>query len=104
MGELAIICGLITSTVVAVLVAVFVVCCLINGTCEASWRRSEQATHRRMAGDLHTLARWMAYEFPIIEDATAYLLERLNESNSDSMSDFRDAMREKYGTKERQDA
>lgn len=96
MLEIVQVCGILTSTMVAVLASVFLVICLINSAYESSWRRAESETRSRVEGDLHTIERWMGNDFPIVEDVADYLRDRLNESTSVSMSDFRDGMREKY--------
>ncbi len=96
MWEIAAICGIATSTVIVIGITICVICIIINSVFEAAQGRKNDSTQERLHSELNQLDRWLSYDFPIVEELNDYLRERLNESTSVSISDFRDGLREKY--------
>lgn len=103
MWDIAAICGIVTSSVVAIGMAMFLICIVINSYVEASQARKNDTTRNRLHSELNQLDRWLCYDFPIVEELTDYLRERINESPRICINEFREGLREKYGTRQSQE-
>lgn len=99
MWDIVAACGIVTSTVIVAGVVSLFVCMTINSVFEAAQDRKNDAMRERLHAELNQLDRWLSYDFPVVEEVSDYLREKLNESTSIGISEFRDGLRKKYGAR-----